>query len=533
MSNLAANLADTTEQYPVNIAVRLEDRTVSYAELRRLAGQFAAYLRSQGIGEGDRIALSVPNVPGFPVVFFGALQLGAIVIPMNPLFKPREVEYYLADSGAKILVGMPGDGNTGAQQAGAAFVDGTDQALLELIADLEPVSDILDRDSTDTAVLLYTSGTTGRPKGAELTHGSLDTNREVVGRTLFGLGPNDVIMGCLPLFHVFGLTCALSTAVGCGATLTLLPRFDPAKVLQIIERDKVTVFEGVPTMYQAMLTAADKTEADLSTLRLAAAGGASMPVEVMRQFEERFDATILEGYGLSETSPVASFSHPDAKRKPGSIGTPIEGVQMRLATQDGGPVEDGEVGEIAIRGHLLMKGYWGRPDATAQAIRDGWFYTGDLARQDEDGYYFIVDRAKDLIIRGGFNVYPREIEEVLYEHPDVAEAAVVGIPDEHYGEEIGAYIVLREGSELDADELRSWIKERVAAYKYPRVIRFIDALPKALPARFSSENFGWILPNSRPLNSSSIPSSHGLRRRYGHQAPAGRRAPQPLGNPAC
>ncbi len=478
MTNLAANLARSAQRFPSNVAIRLDDYTLTYEELQNHAGRFAGYLRSQGIGEGDRIAMSLPNVPAFPIVFFGALQIGAIVIPMNPLFKPREVEYYLADSGASMMVGMPGDAEAGALTADIPFVDGTDQSLLALLVNIEPDAEVLDRETGDTAVLLYTSGTTGRPKGAELTHGSLDANREVVSRTLFEITSDDVIMGCLPLFHVFGLTCALTCAIGSGATLTLLPRFDPVKVLQIIERDKATVFEGVPTMYQALLAAADKVDADLSSLRLAAAGGSSMPVEVMRKFEERFGAKILEGYGLSETSPVVSFNHPDAQRKPGSIGTPIEGVEMRLVDKDGKTSADSEIGEIAIRGHLLMKGYWGREDATADAIRDGWFFSGDLGRVDDDGYYFIVDRAKDLIIRGGFNVYPREVEEVLYEHADVAEAAVVGVPHEHYGEEVAAFVVLREGSDVDEASLQAWMKERVAPYKYPRTIEFIDALPK-------------------------------------------------------
>jgi len=279
-----------------------------------------------------------------------------------------------------------------------------------------------------------------------------------------------VILGALPLFHAFGQTCAMNVAVLAGATLTLIPRFDPRKALEIIKRDRVTVFEGVPTMYHALLGAAG--DHDVSSLRLCISGGAALPVEIMRQFEAAFDAMILEGYGLSETSPVASFNHPDAERKPGSIGTPIEGVEMRL----GG---DEEVGEIEIQGHNVMKGYWQRPDATADVMRDGWFRTGDMARQDEDGYFFIVDRKKDMIIRGGYNVYPREIEEVLYEHPAVSEAAVIGVPDDSLGEEVGAAVVLREGADATADDIRAFVKERVAAYKYPRKVWFPEGgLPK-------------------------------------------------------
>jgi len=284
--------------------------------------------------------------------------------------------------------------------------------------------------------------------------------------------PDDVILGALPLFHSFGQTAGLNAAVAAGACLSLIPRFDPVKALKIIERDHVTVFEGVPTMFAAMLHSEERP--DTGSLRLCVSGGAAMPVEVMRGFEDTFGCMVLEGYGLSETSPAASFNHPDRERKPGSIGTPIAGVEMKLIDVS----EDG-LGEIAIRGHNIMKGYWNRPDATAAAIdADGWFHTGDVARVDEDGYFFIVDRTKDMIIRGGYNVYPREIEEVLYEHPAVREAAVVRIPDDVLGEEVGAAIALVPGAEADAAAIRDFVKERVAGYKYPRRIWFIDELPK-------------------------------------------------------
>jgi long-chain acyl-CoA synthetase len=261
--------------------------------------------------------------------------------------------------------------------------------------------------------------------------------------------------------------------------VTMLPRFDPDKALEIIERDGVTIFQGVPTMYNGMLHAESADKADTSTLRICMSGGAAMPAELMRAFEEKFDCIILEGYGLSETSPVASFNHPDKERKPGSIGTPIEGVEMCCVDEDGNEVPQGEIGEILIRGHNIMKGYWDRPDATAEAINDeGWFHSGDMAKVDEDGYFFIVDRKKELIIRGGYNVYPREIEEVLYEHPAVKEAAVVAVPDEALGEEVGAAVVLCEGAECDAEELKAYVKDQVAAYKYPRKLWFMDDLPK-------------------------------------------------------
>ncbi|MEO7070780.1 MAG: AMP-binding protein, partial [Nostocoides sp.] len=296
--------------------------------------------------------------------------------------------------------------------------------------------------------------------------------------TLFNITHDDIIMGCLPLFHAFGQTCGLNAAIRGGATLTLLARFDPAKALSVILRDKVTIFEGVPTMYSALIEARRKEPIDTSTLRVCVSGGAALPVEVLRTFETDFGAVILEGYGLSETSPVASFNRPDRERKAGSIGLPIDGVEFSLVDDLGEPVPVGDRGEIAIRGLNVMKGYWELPEETARAFVDGWFRTGDIATVDEDGYYYIVDRKKDLIIRGGFNVYPREIEEVLYEHPDVVEAAVIGLPHDTLGEEVGAAVVLRAGSTTTAEDIRAFVKERVAAYKYPRLVWLESELPK-------------------------------------------------------
>jgi long-chain acyl-CoA synthetase len=328
-------------------------------------------------------------------------------------------------------------------------------------------------------VILYTSGTTGQPKGAELTHSNLGRNVDVTRETLITASEDDVILGALPLFHSFGQTCGMNVAVAGGACLTLIPRFDAGKALEIIARDRVTIFEGVPTMYAALLNHPDRDRFDLSTLRLCVSGGGPLPLEVMRGFEQAFDAIILEGYGLSETSPVASFNHPDRERKPGSIGTPIAGVEMKLIDDAGDRVPRGKPGEVAIRGHNVMKGYWRRPEATAAAIdADGWFTTGDIAKVDADGYFFIVDRKKDLIIRGGYNVYPREIEEVLYEHPAVREAAVVGVPHPELGEEVGAAIAVCDGSDATIEEIRDYVKGQVAAYKYPRRIWFVEELPK-------------------------------------------------------
>jgi long-chain acyl-CoA synthetase len=305
-------------------------------------------------------------------------------------------------------------------------------------------------------------------------------NAEITARTHIEIDRDDTVIGCLPLFHSFGLTAGLNASVLAGATLTLIERFDPCKALEVIERDGVTVFEGVPTMYSALLHAAGSVSPKATrTLRTCISGGAALPVQVITEFEKTFGCVILEGYGLSETSPIASFNHPHRVRKPGSIGTPIEGVAMRVVDSIGNPLSAGQVGEIQIRGHNVMTGYWNQPDATSKAVtKDGWFSTGDIGRVDADGFYYIVDRAKDLIIRGGYNVYPREVEEVLYQHPAVAEAADIGIPHPTLGEEIGAAVTLKQHSRVDHKDLRDFVKDRLAAYKYPRRVWLVENLPK-------------------------------------------------------
>jgi long-chain acyl-CoA synthetase len=481
MTNLALNLAEAKDMHPDRAAVRLDDLVLTYEKLDERSQRVARLLAARGVEPGDRVGLMLPNVPQFPVLYYGVLRAGAVVVPMNPLLKAREVEYYLGDSGAKLIFAwhaMAEEAAKGAEAAGAGFVPVESVAFEKLLGDHAPLTTVTGRRADDTAVILYTSGTTGRPKGAELTHANLSRNAAVTATTLLLLEPDDVIMGCLPLFHSFGQTCALNAAVTSGACLRLLPRFDPGRVLEVIQQDRITVFEGVPTMYAALLNHPRRGQFDVGSLRVCVSGGAPLPVEVLHGFEAAFGCIILEGYGLSETSPVASFNHPDRQRKPGSVGTPIEGVELRVIDPLGIEVPTGEVGEIAIRGHNLMKGYWRRGEATQEAIPDGWFRTGDLARQDEDGYFFIVDRKKDLIIRGGFNVYPREIEEVLYEHPAVAEAAVVGIPHPMHGEEVGAAVVLKPGAEASSADLQAFCKERVAAYKYPRHVWLEAALPK-------------------------------------------------------
>jgi long-chain acyl-CoA synthetase len=479
--NLALNLTRTAAEHPDALAVKLDDAAFNYGLLDNASQRVSTMLKSKGVGRGDRVGIMLPNVPYFPAVYYGVLRAGAVVVPMNVLLKGREVGYYLSDSGAKVLFAWHGfmeAAEAGAEAAGGVEVIGVEPGKIEqLIFASEPDPDVADVAADDTAVILYTSGTTGKPKGAELTHCNLRKNVEAAVH-LFSLGVEDVIFGGLPLFHSFGQTCTMNAAVRAGACVTLLPRFDPEKALQVIQRDACTVFEGVPTMYGALLNHPDRDKVDVSCLRVCASGGASLPVEILKGFEETFGCKVLEGYGLSETSPIASFNHPDRERKPGSIGTPLEGVEFRLVDDEGNDVPPGEIGEILIKGHNVMKGYWERDDATAESIKDGWFATGDMAKVDDDGYYFIVDRKKELIIRGGYNVYPREVEEVLYEHPAVREAAVVGIPHDEWGEEVGAAVALKEGESVEAGDLIAYVKEHVASYKYPRKVWFLDELPK-------------------------------------------------------
>jgi len=479
-ANLARALTETAERFGDRTALKLDDVEVTYAQLDEMTARFAGLLKSKGFEHGDRVGIMLPNVPYFAIAYYGTLRAGGVVVPMNVLLKGRETSFYLTDPGAKLVVAW-GDfldaAQTGADEAGAEVIPVKPGEFEKLLGGAEPDTALAEVDGSDTAVILYTSGTTGKPKGAELTHDNMYSNCSISADTLAEISEEDTLLGALPLFHSFGQTCSLNAAIYKGARLTMIPRFDPVKALEIIERDNVTLFQGVPTMFNGMLQA--ESDADVSCLRLCMSGGSAMPEQVMRSFEERFECKVLEGYGLSETSPVASFNHPQKENKPGSIGTPIEGVEMKLIDDDGKEVDDGEIGEIAIRGHNIMKGYYNREDATKESIdSDGWFKSGDMAKKDDDGYYFIVDRKKELIIRGGYNVYPREVEEVLYEHPAIAEVAVIGIPDDNLGEEVGAAVVLKSGQDVDVDEIQAFVKKEVANYKYPRHIWLLDELPK-------------------------------------------------------
>jgi len=478
--NLASIVTESAQRFPDNVAIRLDDIELTYAALDGASAHLAGLLGEHGFEPGDRVGIMLPYVFYFLVCYYGVLRAGGVVVPMNVLLKKREVAFYLEDSGARLLIAWDDfaeDAQGGADQAGAQCLLVKPGEFEQQVGAAEPFTELADTADDDTAVILYTSGTTGQPKGAELTHANLLRNAEV-SRNLYGFDEDAVTLGALPLFHSFGQTCGLNATLGGGGTLTLIPRFEPGKALEIIERDRVNIFQGVPTMYGAMLHHPEREQSDVSSLKICASGGSAMPVELLRGFEEAFGCKVLEGYGLSESSPVASFNHADRERKPGSIGTPVEGVEMKVVDDDGNEVAQGEVGEIVIRGHNVMKGYWGRDDATRETIKDGWLHTGDMGKTDEDGYFYVVDRKKELIIRGGYNVYPREIEEVLYEHPAVREAAVLGVPHDEYGEEVAAVVALKDGETADPEELRDFVKAQVAAYKYPRQIWVVDDLPK-------------------------------------------------------
>ena len=489
--NLATILRESAESVPDKVLVHAGHTALTYAQVDESSGRVAASLLALGLQRGDKVAVQLPNVPEFLFAYFGILKAGLVMVPLNPLLVAPEVAYHLHNSDARLLITFEtfaAEALKGATQiyglstyvvsiSGATPPEGT-RSFDELYKAAD-TCDIVALSPDDTAVILYTSGTTGKPKGAELTHFQLYMNCTIAGE-LFGFRPDDVCLAVLPLFHVFGLSSVLNLCVRFAGTMVLVERFEAGAVIDAIEKHRCTIFSGVPTMYFALLQH-DITGRDLSALRTGMSGGAAIPGEVIKSFEEKFTGVVvLEGYGLSESASTTTFNVSAAERRVLSIGKPIWGVDVKVVDEHGATLEPGEgnVGELVIRGHNIMKGYYKNPGATAEAMRDGWFSTGDLGFRDADGFFFIVDRKKDLVIRGGFNVYPREIEEVLYSHPAIAEAAVIGKPDERLGEEVVAVISLKPGMPLSPDEVIAYTRERLAAYKYPREVRIIDDLPK-------------------------------------------------------
>ncbi|SDF06595.1 long-chain-fatty-acid--CoA ligase [Thalassobaculum litoreum] len=498
MVNLAHALEASAALYPDRVAVVCGDRRIAYRDLDRAANRLAAGLAERGIGPGSIVALACPNVPAFPTAYFAILKTGATVLPVSLLLKADEIAYMLGHSGAAAFLCHVGSETAPIGREGLAAVARVEScALFAWIAaedgtrpddghpsldDLRTEVDAFDtvnRRADDTAVVVYTSGTTGRPKGAELTHSNLLIHALMI-RNNGTWSSDEVLLVALPLFHIFGQICQMAAGLSGGATLVLVPKFDAATVLRLMESEGVTRFSGVPTMYWAMLNHAEKAgigaEA-FASVRGVTSGGASMPVDIMRRFDARFGTEIREGYGLSETSPAATTHAPGMPRKPGSVGTPLWGVQVRIVDDNGVELPPGERGEVVVRGHCVMKGYLNDPDATADAFRDGWFHTGDIGLLDADGYLFIVDRKKEMIIRNGMNVYPREVEEILIAHPEISLVAVIGVPHDEHGQEVKAVAVRAPGSTIRESSLIAWAREQMGAHKYPRIVEFRDALP--------------------------------------------------------
>jgi long-chain acyl-CoA synthetase len=474
--SLASILAEAALRFPEKTALIAGDERIPYARLWDEARRYGARLRAMGVLPGDRVAILILNTPDFPRAYYGALSIGAVVVPVHALLTPGEIAYVLEDSGSKVLIcagPLIANGRAGAEQAGVAVMEAA-------IPSEGPVAAIAQRDEYDDAVVLYTSGTTGKPKGAVLSQNNLVLNATISAKDLFGGTSEDVLLGALPLFHTFGQTCVMNAGFRAGATIVLMPRFDGDTALALMNRHRVSVFAGVPTMYIALVEAA-KTNPERPPLRMLNSGGASLPLTVLEAVEKTFGVPVYEGYGLSETSPVASFNQIEFSRKPGTVGRGIWGCELEIARAE---IDDriellpvGELGEIVIRGHNIFKGYLNNPEATRAAIVDGWFRSGDLGTKDEDGFITIVDRKKDMILRGGFNVYPREVEEVLMRHPGVKQVAVIGIPHETHGEEIVAVVVRDTDTETTEEAIIAWSQEHLARHKYPRHIHYVDAMP--------------------------------------------------------
>jgi long-chain acyl-CoA synthetase len=483
--HLSQNLKNSALKFPTNIAYVFKEQSTTYAELNKLVDRFASGLSSKGIGKGDTVALLLGNSPQFVIAYYGILRIGAVVVPINPTYTLREISYILSNSQAK-----------------AAFATSSLQPILSVLKNqlenlrlviyneaveaectfeqfLQEANDFYEVpyiDKEDLALILYTSGTTGEPKGVMLSHQNMVSNAEATCKE-YELNEEDRVVAVVPMFHVLCMTCCINTSISRGATILILPKFSPSEVVRTIREQKATVFIGVPTMYNFMLQLPDTAANDFSSIRFCISAGASIPLEILNRFEERYRVIIMEGYGLSEASPSACCNPLGGVRKPGSIGIAIDGVKVKVVDPNGREVPIGEVGELIIQGPNVMKGYLGMPEATAIALKDGWLYTGDLAKMDEDEYFYIVDRKKDMILAGGYNIYPREVEEVLYQHSSVAEAAVIGVPDQEYGESVKAYIVKKDDN-LTADDIIRFCLTRLAKYKVPKQVAFLTELPK-------------------------------------------------------
>ena len=499
MLNLCALLEDSARLYAGRPAFTLGDKTLTFGQANAAANQVAVVLSNLGVSPGDKVCICIPNIPEFPVIYYGILKAGAIVVPLSTMLRKDEIVYYLADSDAKVFISFCGtkempvgrhayDAFKECKSCHFFFVTGKDLSIPET-EDVSNIDDVLQNIAADfetiqtaaddTAVIVYTSGTTGASRGAELSHANLFINA-VVSSNILQSAHTDVQLMALPLFHIFGMTVMMNAGIYKGVHSIMVSKFETLEALRLMQAHAVSVFAGVPTMYWSLL---NQQPGDFDhqlvagKLRICISGGASLAVELLSAFEEKFGVVILEGYGMSEGSPVVTFNQLTSGRKPGSIGKPVWGVEVKVVDADGKEVAAGIKGELCYRGHNVMKSYYKRPADTKVVLKNGWLYSGDVAIKDEEGFYFIVDRIKDIIIRGGINVYPREVEEVLMQHPDISLASVVGNPSEKWGEEVKAYIIPRAGIMPSEKDIILWAKERMAAYKYPRLIEFVDRLP--------------------------------------------------------
>ena len=499
--NLVSCVRQLAIEKPEKVAYRFMGKDTTYAEFEQIVSRFAKGLQDLGVQKGDHVAFLLGNTPHFLISLYATMRLGATAIPINPMYTPDEISYIIRNGDVKVIVAVDAllplieKGVQALSQVEAFIICETTHDVPEKVASLSDAARVktylfsqivvtasglaepVDLADEDIAIILYTSGTTGSPKGAMLTHRNIYSNARDVANYL-SLVEEDRIIATLPVFHVFALTVVINAPLLNGATILLAPRFSPTETFAIAKEQKATIFAGVPTMYNFLYQLPDSNPEDFSTIRIAISGGSSLPVALLHNFEEKFNVEILEGYGLSEASPVTCFNPLDNNRKPGSIGININNVVNRVVDVNGQDVPVGEVGELIVQGPNIMKGYYKMPEETAVAIRDGWLYTGDLAKKDEDGYFFIVDRKKDMIIVGGFNVYPREVEEVLFAHKSIVEAAVIGVPDANFGEAVHAFVVLKDGVETTSEEIISYCAKHLVKYKVPKIVEILDELPK-------------------------------------------------------
>ena len=515
MTNLVTDIAETAAASPDATAIGFRGQEITYGEFWTQTGRFAQALAEAGVEPGDRIGIYLPNLPQYVVAFHGILRAGGIVVPMNPQYKSREIEHLLGDSGAVAVVALADlvpnvrevqdqtDVHTIVSVGGAEGATEFDDFLAadEL--------DIVDRDDDDVACQPYTSGTTGTPKGVLLTHENLAFEARTSPEIHDGMNEDDRVLGVLPLFHIYGMTVTMLATLYEGGSYWPMPEWDATEALELVESEGITILHGVPAMFNDIVNQPDADEYSLETVRFANAGGSSLPLEVMRRFEELYEPKLLEGYGLTETAPVTHANRPDDRRA-GSIGKPLPGVESKVVDHNfeevdpvpEGPVDDETeldevVGEIVIHGPNVMKEYYERPDANEESFTfddDGkrWFHSGDLGYYDEDGFYYIVDREKHMIVSGGYNIYPREVEELLFEHPDVADAAVVGVPDERRGETVTAFVVRQPDADVTEEEIKQYCLENLAEYKHPRTVNFVDELPRTTTGKvqkFELEDF--------------------------------------------